>query len=599
MKPAIDYASLSTKSSALPISEFEFEREQERGRWLRRRFLWYCAVSVIFIIVSVTPGLMFGEFWTESSIASVLFYLFHMCGSLILLSAAFIWTYKAKPRYSAILRVAMLTYLIGGVWGIFAGRLIMSSSTLSLSGSNVESQISSRISKDIGKPANAELNELKVEINSATGIQSKSVSESTSEIHSNVLPAENESSRILLPASVIDAQTGFREGLIDGLLDASKPSTQPISSPTTRQSIIQAVAGNVQPISFSVIWSPVIFSLLISHLIICIFLPWTFRESVRPAIMLGSITVGLIACEAVIRQFSGFWILLPLGLMLLSIMSFVPGSALCWWRYSSFNKHFKRTFESKQYQQLTQEISGARNIHDAALPKPRLTGPLQFNYAYEPMRLLGGDLLYIHEPRERLDTMDVIVFDVTGHGIAAALTVNRLLGELDRTFGENDTAGPDVVLANLDRYIALTMAKHQIFVTAIAMRIDTAAGRLTYANAGHPHALYLPANGEPISLSPTAMILGAADPGDFTAEPIEIPFAPGDKLVCYTDGASEAFNTHTDAMLEREGVEELIRQNNAKVPAGDLPYNLLQAVTAFRQSPPTDDTLFVVVFRPE
>ena len=88
-------------------------------------------------------------------------------------------------------------------------------------------------------------------------------------------------------------------------------------------------------------------------------------------------------------------------------------------------------------------------------------GPVRLNYVYEPMRQIGGDLLFVHPPpdamRDGSGTFSAVILDVTGHGIAAALTVNRLVGELERLFSENAAASPGDVLRGLNRYVTVTL----------------------------------------------------------------------------------------------------------------------------------------------
>ena len=151
---------------------------------------------------------------------------------------------------------------------------------------------------------------------------------------------------------------------------------------------------------------------------------------------------------------------------------------------------------------------------------------------------LGGDFLHVHVGPEGLVHLTLI--DVTGHGLAAALTVNRLYGELERIRGEGPRSEPGDVLTLLNRYVYLTMARHNIYATAVALTLDPYLGEVRWASAGHPPAMLRGINGVVRHLGSTAMVLGALDDDDFEAAEQRLELSPGDVIVAYTDGAIEA-----------------------------------------------------------
>src|SRR5690606_28540475 len=93
-----------------------------------------------------------------------------------------------------------------------------------------------------------------------------------------------------------------------------------------------------------------------------------------------------------------------------------------------------------RYGEFRRELTDARRIHESLFPKPKCEGDVHFLYLYEPMRQIGGDYLFVScAPTDdgRREMLSFVVIDVTGHGIPAALTVNRLHGELSRLFAED------------------------------------------------------------------------------------------------------------------------------------------------------------------
>ncbi len=252
---------------------------------------------------------------------------------------------------------------------------------------------------------------------------------------------------------------------------------------------------------------------------------------------------------------------------------------------------------------MEQELSGARRVHDSVLPKPRTIGQIRFGYAYEPAREIGGDLVFVHprkpDPDRPDEPMSLVVLDVAGHGIAAALTVNRIAGELERIFAEQPDISPDRLIRLLNRYAYLTLARHNAFVTGFAVRVNIDAERpLQVCGAGHPDAFLCHTDGRETSrITSEAMMLGVLPPESFDAPVSCYSFEDGDALVLYTDGAAEARNIDGD-MLRVDGVCDIAAQavrDEAQVDR--WPAAMLDRVALHRNGPPEDDTLVAVLYR--
>jgi sigma-B regulation protein RsbU (phosphoserine phosphatase) len=252
-----------------------------------------------------------------------------------------------------------------------------------------------------------------------------------------------------------------------------------------------------------------------------------------------------------------------------------------------------------RYAEMRRELVDARRIHEALFPLPVEEGPVRFRYVYEPMRQLGGDYLFarfVPSPHGEQPAFNLLVFDVTGHGIAAALTVNRLHGELERLFAEEPYSGPGEILGALNRYVHLTLAGHSVYVTALCCRIDPNRDVLEYASGGHPPAFVCTVDGRLEQLDSTALVLGAAAAGDFETEVHRQRFGPGDTLVAFTDGAMEARNG-LGRHLGVVGLQRLLA--SLRVPKErECIRAILEAVSRHRAGAPEDDVLVVEVHRP-
>lgn len=328
------------------------------------------------------------------------------------------------------------------------------------------------------------------------------------------------------------------------------------------------------------------------HLLACIFMPWTAREATRPALV-------LLVMYTLPELFDIATLQLP-AIALLTVpalaLCFVPGVLICLWRNSRYRRFFQLRFESSRYRELQGELASARRLHEASMPKARTNGPIRLHYVYEPMRQIGGDLLFVHSLEATPHIASVVVLDVTGHGIAAAMTVNRLIGELERQFAYAPDVAPEKVLKDLNRYVALTLSRHTIYATALCLKINTQTGELSWANGGHPPAYLYRADGNFEPLGATAPLLGVDEAEEFFDEPGRLTMHPNDVLVAYTDGLNEAINPKGD-QLGLEGVRRLISNSCVgKCETESWPKQMLEDVLNYRQSPVEDDTLVVALF---
>ncbi|MGQ0627266.1 MAG: PP2C family protein-serine/threonine phosphatase [Phycisphaerales bacterium] len=344
-----------------------------------------------------------------------------------------------------------------------------------------------------------------------------------------------------------------------------------------------------------------VWTVLWTHVLACAFVPWTPREAMRPILTL-SLGFAIVALAHLIRVGGAGWGAVVAAAVLFPLVG-LPGAAVTLWNHGRFRESFLIRAIRGRYIEMKRELTDARRIHEALFPAPAERGSLRFDYRYEPMRQIGGDFLYTRfsPGAEGTDpSLNLLLLDVTGHGIPAALTVNRLYGEVERLFAEDPAITPDRVLRALNRYVYLTLADHSLFVTALAVRIDPGeeAGQLKYASAGHPPAFIRAVDGTLEQLDSTAPVLGAFVDSDYDVELTTRPFTAGDAFLGYTDGAMETRDGH-GRMLGVDGLLRALggRSRGAPLPPGAWTQAILDAVNTHRLGPPTDDTLIVEVTR--
>ena len=185
------------------------------------------------------------------------------------------------------------------------------------------------------------------------------------------------------------------------------------------------------------------------------------------------------------------------------------------------------------------ELDLARRVQGRLIARPQANEHLAVAVEYIPFGGLSGDCVGIHEDDPL--NWDVSVFDVSGHGVAAAILASAVSLEYHRLLA--DWLEPAEVLRRLDRLIAEQFGELGMFLTISLCHFHLDEGVCRYAGGGHPPALLVPAAGGAIrELASQNPVLGMAEAIGETFGQDEVPIGPGDLLVQYTDGVTEAMN---------------------------------------------------------
>ena len=202
---------------------------------------------------------------------------------------------------------------------------------------------------------------------------------------------------------------------------------------------------------------------------------------------------------------------------------------------------------------------------------------------------MGGDLYDFVEISG--DRLVVLIGDVSGKGVPAALMMAKVIS--DFRAAATRTASPATILADLNASLA-AQSRRGMFVTAACLDLDAEAGRVAYADAGHPPLLWHRRQGgavemfEPEGGPPLGIVRGAQYPAQ------QLALGPGDTLLLYTDGVVEA----RGAGLAPFGLDRMAGVMRDRLPAtGDLVGDLLAAVRAHADGTPLHDDLTLVALR--
>src|SRR5216110_671442 len=188
---------------------------------------------------------------------------------------------------------------------------------------------------------------------------------------------------------------------------------------------------------------------------------------------------------------------------------------------------------------MKRDLEIAREIQMWLVPSepPQVPGA-DIAFATRPQNSVAGDYYDAFYPDERRDRLVVVIADVAGKSVPAALLMATLQASLRTIAGEGVPVAE--LVTRLNRYASAYSLDGRRFTTAVLCEYDAASRRLTYVNAGHNAPILRRANGALEKLEIGGLPLGIKV--DATYETASLELRPGDALILFTDGVIEAFN---------------------------------------------------------
>ena len=210
---------------------------------------------------------------------------------------------------------------------------------------------------------------------------------------------------------------------------------------------------------------------------------------------------------------------------------------------------------------------------------------------YEPAHEVGGDFFDLFRLLRRGRPLSLVVADVTGKGVAAALLM-AFARPLIHAAVDNST-GPADALERTNR--VLRERRASLFITALCATLTLSSGRFRLANAGHEPPLLIRRDGSPIEpIEGSGPLLGAFQSLDLPESATDL--AAGDMVLLYTDGVTDA-RSAGGARFEDERLLEAIEAARDG-SAFDVVDSIRGAVDRFQAGMvPADDITLVVVGR--
>ena len=244
---------------------------------------------------------------------------------------------------------------------------------------------------------------------------------------------------------------------------------------------------------------------------------------------------------------------------------------------------------------LACELVMAGKIQSDILPEepPTLPG-WEICGRLEPARETSGDFYDFIPLTEH--KWGLLVADVTDKGMGAALFM-ALSSTLMRTYAARFPSLPALTLSAVSDRI-LSDTRGNMFVTAFYGILEPHTGRLIFANAGHPPGFLICTQRGRVTvepLRPTGMALGVSENAQWKQKVMRL--SPGDLLVLYTDGVTEAQNPQGEFFGEERLLDVALELYGA--PARQVQDALLKEVHSFVAGAPRQDDIALIVVRRE
>jgi len=234
-----------------------------------------------------------------------------------------------------------------------------------------------------------------------------------------------------------------------------------------------------------------------------------------------------------------------------------------------------------------QEYEEAREIQQGLMPKqiPQIPG-VEISGSWRPARIVGGDYFDVFSFSER--RVGICIADVSGKGMPAALLMSNLQAVVKALASENTF--PKELVEKVNRVMCRNTTEAK-FITLFYGLLEVDGKTLRYVNAGHNAPIVTRKDGAQVRLEKGGLILGIFE--EHSYEEGEIELRPGDRLVMFTDGISEAVDGEGVEFGEKRMAE--LSRGARQLSAEALRRRLLERVTTFCAGRFEDDVTLLAV----
>jgi phosphoserine phosphatase RsbU/P len=242
--------------------------------------------------------------------------------------------------------------------------------------------------------------------------------------------------------------------------------------------------------------------------------------------------------------------------------------------------------EERAKQRIEEELKIAREIQQGLLPS-ELPSEGWFRAAGSSIasHQVGGD--YFDVKQLGPDVWATVVADVSGKGVSSALLAALLQGAFLLACVDPEEIAQ--MMSRINRFLN-ERTKGEKYATVFYCTLD-AGGALHWANAGHPRPFLVRKNAELMNLDTTGLPLGMLDMGQYEVRKLQLD--PGDKIVIYSDGLSEAENGDGE-FFDKKGLQEAVKAY-ASLGCAEMLKELTRTVEEFTEDGVMSDDITIVV----
>ena len=250
---------------------------------------------------------------------------------------------------------------------------------------------------------------------------------------------------------------------------------------------------------------------------------------------------------------------------------------------------------SSRYTDLTHLLRRRKDMDLAAEMQWSLLPPLSFAVEsttvaglLEPAYEVGGDCFDYALNRGQLD---VAIFDAVGHGLQSAVLASLVVGAYRN--GRREVEDLHALAARIDRAV-VTHPGDPAFATALLARLDVVTGKLRWATCGHPQPIHVRRGatlpevevraGAPLGMGNLAPVVG---------EVVEVALQPGDGILLYTDGVTDAEGPHGEPFDEARLRDLLEREHVSGRPPQEVLRRLVRSALTHQTARLRDDASMV------
>ncbi|NIR48871.1 SpoIIE family protein phosphatase [candidate division KSB1 bacterium] len=258
-------------------------------------------------------------------------------------------------------------------------------------------------------------------------------------------------------------------------------------------------------------------------------------------------------------------------------------------------RQFKRQIEKQEeeikanQEMIEKDLMLAEHVQRSLIPQPVNLPTIDVAVKYMPMIGVGGDFADVYYDGQ--ENVYLTLVDVTGHGITAALLVNRICSEIRKLVREQRE--PHSILYNMNNFIFHAFEGMAMFLTMFSGVINLGKGAFTYSGSAHPAVILWNSRKNKFEkLESQNVILGYDKRTEKKFEQDIVMIGPNDRIVMYTDGIIEA----EDANGKQLGIDGFINFFNSTIylPVDEIIENIMGGVYEYTPNPLKDDVYLII-----